>query len=192
MRYPFRRWAGLLTSSLLLTCVAGATSVPQLSFEELIDHSDLIVSGQVTRSWAEWDSEHKFIWTHYEVAVSAAHKGTPGATAVVSEVGGIVGDRGMSVAGTVGYQTGEKVLVFLTRVPNGYLRTTGWGQGKYTVDEKNILHASASLRSIEIVQGKGTATGTPIRTLEGMSSAELHNRIAARLRSQQPAQGSTR
>jgi hypothetical protein len=177
---------------LLLTCVAGATSVPQLSFEELIDHSDLIVSGQVTRSWAEWDSEHKFIWTHYEVAVSAAHKGTPGATAVVSEVGGIVGDRGMSVAGTVGYQTGEKVLVFLTRVPNGYLRTTGWGQGKYTVDEKNILHASASLRSIEIVQGKGTATGTPIRTLEGMSSAELHNRIAARLRSQQPAQGSTR
>jgi hypothetical protein len=77
-------------------------------------------------------------------------------------------------------------------VPNGYLRTTGWGQGKYTVDEKNILHASASLRSIEIVQGKGTATGTPIRTLEGMSSAELHNRIAARLRSQQPAQGSTR
>src|ERR1700691_491955 len=103
MRYSFSPWTRLCASSLLLICGAGATSVAQLSFEELIDHSNLIVSGQVTRTWADWDSEHKFIWTHYEVAVSATHKGTPGATAVVSEPGGVVGDRRMTIAGTIAY-----------------------------------------------------------------------------------------
>lgn len=186
MQSPFSRWTRVFAWGLLLTCVAGATSVVQLSFEELIDHSDLVVSGQVTRSWADWDSERKFIWTHYEVAVSAAHKGVPDATVIISEAGGAAGNQRMTIAGTVVYQTGENILVFLTRVPNGYLRTTGWGQGKYTVDDKGRLHASESLRSVEIVQGAGPAAGTSIGSLEGMSAAELHARIAARLRSQQP------
>ena len=182
MQVPSSLWTRLFLSGVLVACAAQATSVAQLSFEELIDHSELFVSGQDTRSWADWDAEHKFIWTHHEVAVSASHKGTPGSTVVISELGGVVGDRGMTVAGTVGYQAGEKVLVFLTRVPNGYLRTTGWGQGKYTVDEKNRLHASASLRAVELVQG--TVAGTSISSLDGMSTAELHTRVAARLRSQ--------
>jgi hypothetical protein len=169
MRYPSSRWARLFASSLLLVCVAGATSVIQLSFEELVDHSESIVSGQVTRSWADWDSEHKFIWTHYEVAVSAVHKGSPGATVVVSELGGAVDGQAMTVAGTVTYEAGEKVLIFLTRVPNGYLRTTGWGQGKYTIDGKGVLHGGASLRA-----------GISIASLEGMSAAQVHALVAAR------------
>ena len=181
MRHLFSRCARLFASSFLVICSAGATSVEQLSFEELIDHSNLIVSGQVTRAWADWDSEHKFIWTHYEVAVSATHKGTPGSTVVISEAGGVVGDRGMSIAGTISYQPGEKILVFLTRVPNGYLRTTGWSQGKYTVDDKGTLHAASSLRP-----------GTSIAALEGMSAAELHTRVANRLRQQQQTAAGTR
>lgn len=169
MRYPSSGWARLCVSSLLLVCAAGATSVIQLSFEELVDRSEAIVSGQVTRSWAAWDAEHKFIWTHYEVAVSAVHKGTPGTTVVVSEAGGTLDGRVMTIAGTVTYRAGENVLVFLTRVPNGYLRTTGWGQGKYTVDGKGILHGGASLRA-----------GTSIPSLEGMSAAQLHALVAAR------------
>jgi hypothetical protein len=169
MQYPSSRWARLGASGLLLVCVAGATSVIQLSFEELVDHSETIVSGQVTRSWAAWDDEHKFIWTHYEVTVSAVHKGTPGATVVVSEAGGTLDGRVMTIAGTITYQGGENVLVFLTRVPNGYLRTTGWGQGKYTVDGKGILHGGASLRA-----------GTSIASLEGMSAAQVHALVVAR------------
>lgn len=161
---------------------ASAASIKPVSFEELIDHSDLIVSGQVTRSWSDWDSEHKFIWTNYEVAVSGSLKGSAGANVVISEPGGVVGTHAMSVEGTVGYQTGENVLVFLTRVPNGYLRTTGWSQGKYIVDGKSKLHG-ASLRA-ELAEGAGSASGTSIGTLEGMSAAELKSRVAARVRSQ--------
>lgn len=189
MESLFARWARLFASSLLLICGAGATSVPQISFEELIDQSNLIVSGEVTRSWTDWDSAQKFIWTHYEVAVSSAHKGTPGSTVVVSEVGGVAGGLRMTVAGTVSYQPGEKVLVFLTRMPNGYLRTTGWGQGKYSVDEKGTLHASASLRGVEMVQSAGRPAGTSISSLEGMSTAQLHSLVVARSRK---AEGGTR
>src|SRR5271165_4774246 len=128
MQSPFARWARLFASGLLLICGAGATSVPQFSFEELVDHSNFIVSGQVIRAWTDWDSEHKVIWTHYEVSVSATHKGSPASSAVVSEAGGAVGGLRMTIAGTVTYQPGEQVLMFLTRMPNGYLRTTGWGQ----------------------------------------------------------------
>ena len=165
---------------------ASATSVPHLSFEDLVDQSELIVSGQVTRSWAAWDSEHKYIWTHSEVAVSGAQKGNPGATVIISEPGGILGDRGMAIAGAVGYAPGENVLTFLQRMPNGYLRTTGWGQGKYLVDAHGRLHGGESLKGIELLQaGKTQATATSLKSLEGMGLTDLSTRIAARIRVRQ-------
>jgi hypothetical protein len=176
---------------LLITLTAGATSVPGLSFEELTDHSELIVSGQITRSWSDWDSEHKVIWTHHELGVSTSQKGAPGATVIVSEPGGVVGDRAMAIAGTVAYRPGDQVTIFLQRMPNGYLRTTGWGQGKYTLDKTGILHTDSAVRGIEIVSvDRSVGKGTPLRSLEGMSLAELRVRVAARITAQR--QGSAK
>ena len=181
MRLSIRGWAcGVLIVFWITN--AGATSVPGLSFEELTDHSELIVAGQIARSWADWDSAHKFIWTHYELTVSGAQKGSPGASVVLSEPGGVVGIQGMAVAGAVVYQPGERVLVFLQRMPNGYLRTTGWSQGKFTVDNAGRLHAWASSRGLELVSApKGATAATPLRALDGMTVAELRARIATRL-----------
>jgi hypothetical protein len=177
-----QRSACSLLVALLFACNVSATSVPSLTFEELTDRSELIVSGQVTRSWADWDSEHKFIWTHYELSVSNAQKGTPGLTVELAEPGGVVGIQGMAIAGAVVYQPGDHVLVFLQRMPNGYLRTTGWSQGKYTVDNTGRLHAETSLRGLDVVSAqKGAAAATPVRTLDGMTVAELRSRISARL-----------
>lgn len=174
--------------ALLWAFNAGATSVPSLTFEELADRSELIVSGQVARSWADWDSAHKYIWTHYELTVAATHKGASAASVVVSEPGGVVGIEGLSVPGAVGYQTGERVVVFLQRMPNGYLRTTGWSQGKYDVDPAGRLHPESTLGGVELVDAPGKAAATPLRALNGMSLAELHGRIAARVKSQGRAQ----
>jgi len=190
-----QRSAHTLLAVLLLACSASATSVPSLTFEELTDHSEVIVSGQITRSWADWDSEHKFIWTHYELSVSGVQKGVAGATVELSEPGGVVGDRGMAIAGAVQYSPGDRVTVFLERMPNGYLRTTGWGQGKYTVDKTGRLRADASLRGIEVVKadqgGKSNpAAGTSLRTLEGTTIGELRTRVAARVAAQR--QGSAK
>ena len=184
-----KRLKYVLSLALLWAMTAGATIVPNLSFEEITDHSELIVSGQITRSWTDWDSQHRYIWTHYELAVSARHKGASAATIIVSEPGGVVGIEGLAVAGAVGYQPGEHVLIFLQRMPNGYLRTTGWSQGKYDVDAAGRLHAQSAVGSVELVDVPGkAAAATPLRILNGMSVAELHTRIAARLKSQGRAQ----
>ena len=183
LMFAFIRSARILAFGALVTFAAFATSVPRMSFEELTDHSEMVVSGEVTRTWSEWDSAHKFIWTHHELAVSGTQKGTAAATVVVSEPGGIVGGLGMSIAGSVIYQNGDKVVVFLERMPNGLLRTTGWGQGKYRVDGGR-LHADESLRAVEIVDGKFAASGSSLRSLEGMTVNELSMRVATRVRTQ--------
>src|SRR5882762_8579323 len=101
MRFSIRQQVCIIPLFLWLVPGAGATSVPALSFEELTDHSQLIVAGEVTRTWTAWDANHKFIWTHHELNVASAQKGAAGSTVVVSEPGGVVGDRGMAIAGSV-------------------------------------------------------------------------------------------
>jgi hypothetical protein len=147
---------------------AFATEIPRLSFEELTDTSSLVLTGTITRSWSAWEPTHKYIWTHYEVAVESVQKGAPARLVEFAEPGGTVDGFAMNVEGAVVYRPSDQVLVFLQRVPNGYLRTTGWGQGKYSVDKTGTLHAHASLR-----------------TLDGLTVQQAAQRIASRVRDSQ-------
>ena len=176
------KWCGeVLLAGLLLAPAASATTIAKLSFDQLTDKADLVVSGTVSRSWTAWDAEHKYIWTHYQVSVLSEIKGSAGRSVEIEELGGIVGDSGMAVPGSVVYQTGEKVLVFLSRWPNGYLRTTGWGQGKYRIDAGNRLHGDSSLSKVEVVGGP-QAAASDVRTLDGMSLNEAAARVTNRVR----------
>jgi hypothetical protein len=90
----------------------------------------------------------------------------------------------MVIQGAVAYAPGDQVVVFLSRMPNRYLRTTGWAQGKYELDAAGRLHAAAAISEGEYVQAGTTAvSGSGLRTLEGMSLVDLRQRITARLRS---------
>jgi hypothetical protein len=179
MRYGIHRWIAVLACGFAALSTASATSVARLSFEELTDQSELVVSGEINRSWAEWDAEHKYIWTRYELSVSGTLKGSAGSTVTLSEPGGIVGDKGMNIAGAVGYRQGEKVVVFLQRMPNGYLRTAGWSQGKFRVDQDGKLHGEASPLGLEVVAGNARGA-TPLRSLESLSVAQLRGLVSAR------------
>ena len=58
---------------------------------------------------------------------------------------------------------------------NGWLGT----RGKYTLDEKGILHSHAAIGA-EFVDVKTATAGVSLQTLEGLSFTELKRRIAAR------------
>ena len=182
------RTRAILTAGLLCAFTASATSVPRLSFEELTDRSELVVSGQISRSWADWDSSHHFIWTRYELVVSGVYKGAARSSVVLSEPGGEVGGMGQSIAGSVRYAVGDKVVVFLERVPNGYLRTTGWSQGKFMVDSSGRVHGGGALAGIDLVQ---TNVAQAVRDLpvDGIATSELAARVAARVRRQRKQRG---
>jgi hypothetical protein len=153
-----------------------ATIVPRLSLEEMVARSETIVSGQVTRVWTAWDSPHRFIWTHTEILVSNVTKGNRSGKLVVSEPGGIVDGLGMQIAGTPGYAPGEQVMLFLERMPNGYLRTAGMGQGKLSLSPDGRVHLTHS--GADVANRPITSHRTPLQTLDAADANEVRRRVA--------------
>jgi hypothetical protein len=186
----YRKTRAILRAMAVVLLAGGAlnaTLVPQLSFEQLTDASEMVVAGTVSRSWGAWDADHKYIWTHYELAVDSALKGSPGATVEFAEPGGSANGSTMAIAGSVLYAAGDRVTVFLARMPNGYLRTSGWAQGKYVLDSEGRLHSSAmagaELAVPQTARGTSVAAGaTPVRMLDGMSLSSLRAMVTARVR----------
>ena len=141
-----------------------------------------MASGRIVREWTAWDSGHKYIWTHYQLRTSGVHKGAAGPMVEFAEPGGMADGMGMTIAGAVRYSVGDNVMVFLQRMPNGYLRTTGWGQGKYLVDGDSKLHAEMSLRESDLVNTRTARAGNAARmALEGLSLGDAVRMVSLRV-----------
>jgi len=164
----------------LICLAAQATLVPALSLRGLIDQSEIIVHGRVTRSWTAWDSEHKYIWTHSRLEILDRVKGNPGSSVTVSEPGGSLDGVNMSISGAPDYGIGETAIVFLYRTPIGYLRATGFGQGKYTVTPEMRIHTNR--KGLELLQ-RDSEDDVPLSALEGLSVADFKARVRVVMRS---------
>lgn len=164
---------------LLLSSPAIATTIARLSLDQMTARSEMIVSGTISDSFTAWDVEHKYIWTHYIVTVDNAVKGAVARTVEIAEPGGVVGIVAMNIGGATGYRKGENVLIFLERMPNGYLRTAALGQGKYGIDAQGRLHG-LTLKDVDLVAGASSPIG--VQSLDGMPLTEAVSRIAARVR----------
>lgn len=165
-----------LAGFLLLTPAGRGTSIARLSLEETIVRADAIVDGDVVRNWCGWDSAHRFIWTHTEIAVRDRWKGVSGPTVTVSEPGGEAEGVGMAIAGMVRYTPGERVVVFLYRTPIGYMRTVGLAQGKLQVDSRGVVHPSMADALLVSPAGARPA-GSSIAELDAGSLSAVRDRI---------------
>ena len=174
-------WHAGLAFLVFAAAAAKATSIPRFCFEQLVDESDAIVSGTASRTWSEWDAAHQFIWTRTVILVAATHKGPAEKTVVVSELGGQVDGRGMSVAGSPRYTPGDIVVVFLKNYPGLGYRTYGWGQGRYELDAAGKIHGAANSGDLHVFDLKAAKVGTPLTTLDGITLRELHTKIAGRV-----------
>ena len=162
---------------LVFPLVCSATSIVRLSLEETVAQAEWIVSGDVVRTWCGWETGHRLIWTHTEIAVRERWKGVGGATITVSEPGGVIGDIAMAIAGMVRYSPGEHVVVFLYRTPIGFIRTVGLAQGKLMVDGRGLVHPSIADAPVDSLTG-AAQTGTSIGELEGSTMSAVHDRIS--------------
>jgi hypothetical protein len=170
-----KRFSSLAALAMVGSFACGATSVPRLSLEEMVVHSEMIVSGRVIRTWATWDSQHQFIWTHNEILVEDVVKGRHSDKVVVSEPGGVVDGIGMQIAGSPRYALGERVMVFLERMPNSYLRTTGMGQGKLSISRDGSVHLTQTGADL-VGTGSGTR-GTALQTVDATAASEVRRRV---------------
>jgi hypothetical protein len=162
--------------AVLLPVTSFGTSIVRLSLEQTVAQAEWIVEGDVVRNWCGWDSGHRFIWTHTEIAVRNRWKGAAGNTITVSEPGGMVNGMGLEVAGMVRYAAGEHVVVFLYRTPIGLIRTVGLAQGKLQVDTRGRVHPESAMAPLASPAGV-RATGTSVGELEAVSLSEAHDRI---------------
>lgn len=182
---PLRNCGRAALVLLLLACVGSlrATLVPRMSLEEVVDASESIVQGTVVRSWAAWDDGHKHIWTHYEIQVADKLKGSVPGTIVVSEPGGAVGETELQIAGTPRYEVGEEVVLFAERTPLGYLRTCGWGQGKFSVvrsGPSGMITVRTAARGIQLVERPAATQsqpGTPLGDVNGQELEQFKTRV---------------
>src|SRR5689334_15048910 len=117
--------------ALLVSCLAvlGAlTALPALatvavltSDADLTRSSRVILEGEVLSAMSQWEGD--VIYTYVEVSVGRVLKGRlRGATVVVKQMGGTVGEVSWILHGTPVFKKGERVLLFLDTWPDGALR----------------------------------------------------------------------
>ncbi len=159
--------------------------VPRLSLEQLVAGADQIAIGRVIRSSCSWGTDHKYIWTRYEIAVDETLKGAAEKTITISEPGGELDGEVMLVSDSVVYTPGERIAVFLKRYPSGLKRTEGWAQGRFSIDRNGMVHAPVldappeGARPEARVPDGSAPKSTPPRTAGAFSVAQFRNRVAA-------------
>lgn len=171
---------------LVLSLPLGATLVPRMTIEQMMDSSDAVVHGTIARTWSAWDSSHEFIWTHYELRLTESMLGDILDKVVISEPGGTVGNDSMEIVGAPRYRIGEEVVLLTARTPIGYLRTSGWGQGRFDVvadPRTGFKVVRSGLAGIELVEPAGAASaaalkpGTSPKSLDGLPLDQFKSRI---------------
>jgi len=189
--HPPKPVAGrLLAFLLLLPALCWGTLVPRMNFEEMADASEFVIHGTVSRNWSDWDAARQFIWTHYEIQITDTLKGPAFNQIVISEPGGVVGEMGMSIAGSPAYGVGEEVVLFVARTATGLLRTCGWGQGRFRVVRaegaslKVVRPGMAGVELVDPVLKAGSAArkpprkaGTAIDSFNGLTLEEFKRRV---------------
>lgn len=131
------RWfavaAPMMIGAMLAATDAGATSMAQLSTDQLVAASELIVHGTVVEVWTERD-ERGGIWTRAQVEVDDVLKGSLGTDVlVVDQRGGTYGGVTETMDAAPRYSVGEETVLFLETLRNGHMVSVGLVQGKFTV-----------------------------------------------------------
>lgn len=162
-----------------------AAVFPRITAEELTAQSQVIVEGNIVRSWAAWDPDHKYIWTHYEISVTDQLRGTRGTTVTVSEPGGSLDGVNQQFSGAISYTPGENAVVFLYKTPIGYWRSVGGPQGKFTVDRQGRVRGNSEAATFLENPGR---TGTPLSAWEGLRVGDFKSRVR-RLAAANPFRG---
>jgi hypothetical protein len=165
--------------------LARASVVEALDLATLVQESDDVVLARVIKQWSHYDDAGRIV-TDFQMQVERTEKGaaTPGSAVVVRKLGGIVGERGLRIAGEPTFRDGELVLLFGARGAKTYLRPVGMGQGTLRVFEQDgVRWTRSDAQGMALIKRGSTATKSraavpEARTLEDVL-AEVHSLVAA-------------
>ncbi|HEV2298540.1 MAG TPA: hypothetical protein VGR72_08485 [Candidatus Acidoferrales bacterium] len=148
----------LLVASILIFCTAvalHATTLAQLSLEQLTSAATVIARARCTGSESRWrDGE---IWTVTSFRAEEIWKGNLPWEFEVWILGGRSGSVTSYVPGTPHFQPGEETVLFLEPARSGTLSITAWDEGTFRVrrdpltDEVRVTQDTASLPTFDSI-----------------------------------------
>lgn len=118
-------WAGATVVSL------SASTLQQLSLDDMIQKSTVIVRGKPQSSYAAPNGA--VIYTHYQVQVSDTYKGSATSQLDVVVPGGVTNGRRQSFSGAPALLNGQDYVLFLWTSRNGLTQVIGLSQGLFSV-----------------------------------------------------------
>lgn len=145
-----------LASTVLAVAAAGlqATTLQQLTVDEMIQQSTAIVHVKVTSSSAAMRG--RSVYTFYQFQTLETLKGT--APAEVAVPGGIAGSIRQEVAGAPMLNTGGEYVIFLWTSNSGLTQVIGLSQGLFHVAQDasgNTVLVRAALSGATILNKSG-------------------------------------
>lgn len=151
------KMSGLIAAAVLLLCgLAEAATVQALSPGALAERSAVVFIGTVSGQESRFVSGPNHVVTETTFTIEEALKGSVGATFVLTQLGGVVGEgaamRGTAVPGYARFEKGERVVLFLEPTATGRLVPTGLAQGKYRlIDNGGETLAVRDLGDLHVV-----------------------------------------
>lgn len=124
----------------LVASPAWATTLLKLDLPALTKLSASVVRGTVKSSEARWNGDHTRISTHIVISVRETWKGEPQRELTVTQQGGVVGEVGQLVHGTVVFKPGDEVVLFLEEHGPRFI-LTGMVQGVFRVSGDRVTQA---------------------------------------------------
>jgi hypothetical protein len=131
----------------LLTIANAYGAIVKLPLEKLVQDAELVILGTVECVVSEMMTGK--IFSLATISVNSKIKGELEHIQdkiIVRFPGGTVGDLAMKVEGSPDYKKGEKVLIFLKKIPKQpYYRTLGASQGRFLIKDHIVLKENTSL-----------------------------------------------
>jgi hypothetical protein len=124
-------WALLLSLGSMTSVMA--TTVAPLSFEQLVNESQVVVYGRVTDVRSQWTDDRRFIESIVSIEILKGMKGSASDTISFTVPGGQVGRYRNVIPGAPVFAPGDVAVLFLTARGPRLPVTTGFTQGVYRV-----------------------------------------------------------
>jgi len=168
----------LLLLTLMFAASAHATTMVELSEEELTYVADLIVEAEVEVVESERGSGSVWINSVATLRLTRVLKGEgiEGDRVLVREWGGTINGETTRVQSSPAYSPGERVLVFLEadRSPDQMWRTLGMSQGKFTLVEEQDTGRDVLLPHVEPSQVAFDEAAVPLPAVRRYSDAVVN------------------
>jgi len=109
-----------------------ASTLQRLSLNDMIQKSTMIVRGTI-QPGSTAALRGPLIYTHYQLTVTAAYKGAPGATIDIAVPGGTLNGFQQPVSGAPTLVSGRDYVIFLWTSKSGLTQVIGLSQGLFNV-----------------------------------------------------------